>query len=149
MRVSSKCQYALRALFAIARRGEPGLSRVMEIAEEQDIPPRYLENIVNQLRKGGFVHSRRGKEGGFSLSRPARDIRLGDVIRFIEGPIHPTGCNGEKPGQACRFKGRCVFIRHWNEAEKALESVYDNTTIQDLVEEDRRFLQDQALDYCI
>ena len=104
MAVSLKCQYALRGLFALARREAEGLSRIPDIAEEQDIPPRYLENIFNQLRQGGFVESKRGKEGGFHLARSARDIRVGDIIRFIEGPMHPTNCGVEKPGTSCRFQ---------------------------------------------
>jgi Rrf2 family protein len=149
MRVSLKCQYALRALFALARRELEGLPRVVEIAEEQDIPPRFLENIFTQLRQGGFVDSKRGKEGGFFLTRSARDIRVGDVIRCIEGPMHPTGCDSEPSSGACRFRGRCAFMRLWDEAEKALESVYNSTTLQDLVEEDKRLATDLGIDYCI
>ncbi|MDR0362020.1 MAG: Rrf2 family transcriptional regulator [Planctomycetota bacterium] len=149
MRVSLKCQYALRALFALARRELEGLPRVAEIAEEQDIPPRFLENIFTQLRRGGLVESKRGKEGGFFLTKPARDIRVGDVIRCIEGPMHPTGCGSEPSGGACRFRGRCAFVRLWDEAEKALEAVYDSTTLQDLVDEDKRLSSEPATDYCI
>jgi Rrf2 family protein len=149
MKISLKCQYAVRALFALARRGGEGLSRVTEIAEKQDIPPRFLENIFNQLRQGGFVESKRGKDGGFFLSRAARDIRVGDVIRFIEGPLHPTGCGSESFAGNCRFRGRCAFLRLWDDAEKALESVYDSTTLQDLVDEDMRLASGLAIDYCI
>jgi Rrf2 family protein len=149
MRVSLKCQYALRALFALARHEYEGLPRVTEIAKRQDIPPRFLENIFIQLRQGGFVESKRGKEGGFFLTRAARDIRVGDVIRCIEGPMHPTGCNSGLSSEVCRFRGRCAFLRLWDEAEKALESVYDSTTLQDLVEEDKRLATGLALDYCI
>lgn len=149
MKVSMKCQYALRGLFSLARREQEGVSRVTEVAEEQDIPPRYLENIFNQLRQGGFVDSRRGKEGGFYLTRPARDIRVGEIIRFIEGPLHPTGCASGTQTETCRFKGRCAFIRLWDEAEKALESVYNATTLQDLVDEDRRLEDKMTFDYCI
>lgn len=150
MRVSMKCQYALRGLFALARREQEGLSRVTDVAAEQGIPPRYLENIFNQLRQGGFVESRRGKEGGFYLTRPARDIRVGEIIKFIEGPMHPTGCTDDSPGKdVCQFKGCCAFIRLWDEAEKALESVYNATTLQDLVDEDRRLGNNAAIEYCI
>ncbi|MCC8189715.1 MAG: Rrf2 family transcriptional regulator [Planctomycetes bacterium] len=149
MAVSLKCQYALRALFALARNHGQGLLRIAEIASEQDIPPRYLENICNQLRQGGFVEGKRGKDGGFALARPPRDVRVGDIIRFIEGPMHPTNCSSDKPGDSCRFQGRCAFMRLWDEAEKALAGVYDNITLNDLVEEDRRITADAGIDYCI
>ena len=76
MGVSLKCQYGLRALFELARREGEGLVRLTEIAEKQAIPGRFLENILNQLRQGGFVESRRGKDGGFVLlwRRPAGQI---------------------------------------------------------------------------
>jgi Rrf2 family protein len=149
VRVSLKCQYALRALFALARGEYNGLPSVVEIAEEQDIPPRFLENIFIQLRQGGFVDSKRGKEGGFFLARSPRDIRVGDVIRCIEGPMHPTGCDSEPSRRVCRFRGRRAFARLWDEAEKALRAVYDSTTLQDLVETDKRLTSDLAIDYCI
>ena len=75
MSVSLKCQYGLRALFELARRAGNGPTRIQEIAEAQAIPPRFLENILNQLRRGGFVESRRGKAGGFVLARPAGQRR--------------------------------------------------------------------------
>jgi Rrf2 family protein len=147
MKISLKCQYALRALFALARREREGWSNVTEIAEEQAIPPRFLENILRQLRQGGFVDSRRGQGGGFFLARPARDIRVGEVIRFIEGPMHPTGWAAEP--SAGRPRGHGPFERLWNEAQKALEAVYDSSTLRDLAEEDRRLASNSANDYSI
>ncbi|MDR3077864.1 MAG: Rrf2 family transcriptional regulator [Planctomycetota bacterium] len=150
MPVSLKCQYALRALFALAKKEGEGMLRINEIAEEQDIPPRYLENICNQLRQGGFVEGKRGKDGGFVLSRRARDIRIGDIIRFIEGPIHPTNCATGKSGKVvCRFRGSCIFIHLWDKAEEALKSVYDNITLMDLVEDDKRLSRQRISDYSI
>ena len=149
MGVSLKCQYALRALFVLAQREGEGFIRIPEIAEEQDIPPRYLENIFNQMRQGGFVESRRGKVGGFFLARPARDISVGDIVRFIEGPMHPTNCQADTSASACRFLGKCAFKRLWDDAEKALENVYDNTSLKDLVEEEKRLSRQVPHDYSI
>ena len=145
MGISLKCQYGLRALFELARREGEGLVRLTEIAEKQAIPGRFLENILNQLRQGGFVESRRGKDGGFVLLRPARDITIGEIIRFIEGPIHPVDCSGDNPTHKCSLRGNCVFIHLWDEATAALEKVYDGKTLQDLVDEDRA-LSDNTVD---
>ena len=77
MSVSLKCQYGLRALFELARRTGSAPTRIQEIAEAQASPPRFLDNILNQLRRGGFVDSRRGKAGGFALHWCAQ---------FVSGP---------------------------------------------------------------
>lgn len=149
--VSQKCQYGLRALFELARHEGEGLMRLTEIAEIQAIPPRFLENILNQLRQGGFVDSRRGKDGGFMLARPADQIRVGSIIRFFEGPIHPVNCAGENPTHKCPLRGGCVFMLLWDEARLALESVYDSKTLRDLVEMEARLSSTPApsTDYCI
>lgn len=137
MGVSLKCQYGVRALFELSRRwGKGGLVRIPEIAETQAIPARFLENILNQLRQGGFVESRRGKGGGFTLARPPSAISLSEVITFIDGHIYAVGCEGEPPLHNCRLRGSCVFIAVWREARQALENVYNSKTFQDLLDAD-------------
>jgi Rrf2 family protein len=135
MSLSLKCQYAVRALFELAKRRSDGLVRLQEIAEAQHIPKRFLENILNGLRQGGFVQSKRGKEGGFRLNRDASEISVGDVIRFIENSIHPVGCVAD---QLCPMTGKCIFIGLWNEANRAVEKVYDEKKLSDLVQDDEQ-----------
>ena len=134
MSVSLKCQYGLRALFELARRTGSGPTRIQKIAEAQAIPPRFLENILNQLRRGGFVDSRRGKEGGFMLARSASQITTLEVIRFLDGPVHPFDCEGDNPVRKCSLGPDCVFMPLWQRARQALENVYGGTTLQDLVD---------------
>jgi Rrf2 family protein len=136
MGVSLKCQYGLRALFELARRHGDGLVGIPEIAEAQAIPRRFLENILNQLRQGGFVESRRGKGGGFMLSMAPSRITVGDIVQFIDGGIYDVACEGDKPLHNCRLKGTCVFLPVWQEARAALEAVYNNKTLQDLLDAD-------------
>ena len=137
MSVSVKCQYAVRALFELARRKDQGLIRLQDVAEAQDIPQRFLENILNQLRQGGFVESRRGKDGGFVLLKPAAQISIFDVVTFIDGPLYPVECAGLTPVRKCVFQGACVFSALWEEARHSLESVYKGKTLQDLLDLDR------------
>ena len=146
MGVSLKCQYGLRALFELSRRWGCGLVRIPEIAEAQAIPARFLENILNQLRQGGFVESRRGKGGGFMLARAPSTVTLAQIVSFIDGQIYSLDCEGEPPLHRCPFKGSCVFLPVWREARTALESVYANKTLQDLLEADQR---GAPPDYCI
>ncbi|MFU2210758.1 RrF2 family transcriptional regulator [Solidesulfovibrio sp. C21] len=138
MPVTQKCQYALRALFELARRKGDGPIPAGGIAERQAIPKRFLEVILHQLRQGGFVDAQRGKEGGFYLARPAETVTVGEVIRFMDGPISPVDCHRERPGHDCPLRGGCVFREMWEEARAALEKVYDARTLRDLLEEDRR-----------
>ncbi len=149
MSVSLKCQYALRALFELARRDGDGLVRLTEIAAKQAIPGRFLENILNQLRQGGFVDSKRGKDGGFVLARPAAEITVGDIIRFIEGPINPVDCVSSRESGDCPLKGSCIFLNLWSEVTEALESVYDRKTLRDLVDEDKRICAQGVDNYSI
>jgi Rrf2 family protein len=134
MLISQRCQYALRAVFEVAKRFGQGPTKIDQIASAQAIPPRFLAAILNQLRQGGFVESRRGSDGGYLLARPPSSLTVGELIRFIEGPIGPVGCiDGGRAGQ-CVLRGSCVFRSLWDEAREAVENVYDNTTFDDLVE---------------
>ncbi|MDR1489666.1 MAG: Rrf2 family transcriptional regulator [Desulfovibrio sp.] len=138
MGVSLKCQYGLRALFELSRNWEGGLLRIPAIAKTQDIPERFLENILNQLRGGGFVKSRRGRGGGFQLSKPPGTITVADVVRFIDGQIYSLSCEGDQPLHHCDLKRRCIFKPLWQKARIALEDVYNSVTLQDLLDEERR-----------
>ena len=150
MWVTQKCQYALRALFELAKRQGEGAVRSMDIAANQAIPKRFLEVILHQLRQGGFVASQRGKEGGFYLARPAAEVTVGAVIRFMDGPISPVDCHRERPGHDCPLQGSCIFRSLWDEARDALERVYDTRSLADLVAEDRRMRKAaKAGDYVI
>ena len=136
MLISQKCQYALRAVFELSRRNGQGPIKVADIAKPQAIPHRFLEVILNQLKQAGFVSSQRGNEGGYFLSRPPSEITVGNVIRFVEGPIGPVDCVADNSRRDCPLYGDCVFFSMWERVREALSSVYDNTTFQDLVMQD-------------
>jgi len=145
MSISVKCQYGLRALLELAKRKDQGLVRLHDVARAQAIPRRFLENILNQLRLGGFVESRRGKDGGFMLLKPPARISVHDVITFIDGPIYPIECAGVTPLKKCSFYGNCVFSSLWDEARQALETVYRQKTLQDLLDD----AENHVFDYVI
>lgn len=87
MKLSSKGRYAVRALFDIAFYNEGRPTQVKDIADRQGIPPRFLEQIFQELKRAGIVGSKRGPQGGYLLAQSADAIRLGDVVRALEGPI--------------------------------------------------------------
>jgi Rrf2 family protein len=90
--ISQRAKYALRALVALARNGQSSAMAIAEIAEKQTIPKKFLEQILLELKRGGFVTSQRGKQGGYCLLMPASKITYGDVLRLIDGPVAPLPC---------------------------------------------------------
>jgi len=149
MHLSQKCQYALRAVFELCRRQGQGPIKIADVAKAQAIPVRFLEQILSQLRQGGFVESRRGNGGGYLLTRCPREITLGEVIRFIEGPIEPVECMSSSGPDQCPLRSACVFMPIWHKAQEALATVYDDSSFQGLIDEDKRMRGQQALTYAI
>lgn len=147
MQISQKCQYALRATFELARRYGCGPVKIADIAEAQAIPVRFLEQILSQLRQGGFVRSRRGNAGGYLLEKLPEALSVGEIIRFVEGSLGPVECMAGSSG--CPLDGSCVFLPMWEKAKEAMAAVYDSTTLQRLVEDEARRRGERALDYCI
>ncbi|MCY2930706.1 MAG: Rrf2 family transcriptional regulator [Planctomycetota bacterium] len=137
MDVSQKCQYALRALFELAKchKQGVGLTPASWIARKQDIPGRFLGMIMNELAHGGFIQSRRGVKGGFALAKEAREITVGMVVRYVDGPIGPVSCVRELRDD-CGLAGNCAFIDFWRRVRDAVAGLYDGTTLQDLVDEE-------------
>ena len=135
MSVSSKCYYALRAVYALADHAGPEPLKIAEIAEREQIPIRFLEVILNQLKGGGFVQSRRGAEGGYRLARPADQLTVGEIMRYIDGPIAPVDCVSQTRPKVCEFPGGCHFYSFWARVRQAISDVVDKTTFADLIRE--------------
>jgi len=130
VRVSAKVDYALRAMAELAA-GDTPLVKGERLASAQSIPPKFLENILLELRHAGLVASQRGAEGGYRLARPAAEITLADVIRAVEGPI--ASVRGGRPEDAS-YEGPAVGLREvWIELRAAMRGVLEGTTVADLV----------------
>jgi Rrf2 family protein len=150
MLVPQKSQYAVRAIFELAKRRGQGPVKIAEIADAQAIPPRFLEVILSELKQASFVTSRRGNEGGYLLVSLADQLTVGKVIEFIQGPVGAVPClAGEANGSTCRLHGHCVFLPMWDNVRKAISDVLDNTTFQDLVDEEKRNRQKYVPAYSI
>lgn len=137
MQVSQKCQYTLRALFELAKRRDGEPVAAAEIAHVQAIPSRFLELILQDLRSRGMVESRRGNKGGYALAVSPETTSVGDVIRAVDGPLMPVKCVVGRSDESCRLKKCCAFMGIWKKAQKAMEEVYDNTTLQNLIDAER------------
>jgi len=137
MRVSKKCQYALRAVLELSLRDSGQPVKIHEIAGAQNIPPRFLELILNQLRHAGLVNSQRGKQGGYLLARPAEELTVGEVIEHIQGLISVTTENAKKPNSSESYFGDDAFKEFWQRVNNAVSEVCNNTTFAELVEREK------------
>ncbi len=134
MQVSARVDYGMRALAELASRGPDGVATGEELAAQQELPTKFLEGIMTQLRRAGLVVSKRGAEGGFRLGRPAEEIALADVFRALEGPI--ASVRGVAPEELA-YEGAAVHLREvWVATRAALRSVLENITVADLVDGD-------------
>lgn len=136
MLVTQKCQYALRALFELARQGSRKPIKIAQIADRQAIPYRFLEVILSQLKQGGFVESRRGTEGGYRLALAPREVSVGDVVRFIDGHRPGEETKAAQDGDGARAEPD-FFSPIWEEARRSVFEVFDGTTLASLVERDQ------------
>jgi len=118
-----------------------------DIAQRQQISLRYLEHLIAPLIAGGMVRSTRGAKGGISLARHPKDIRLSEVIQLLEGSVAPVECINN-PG-VCDRSGACATRDIWGEMKQAIDEVLESTTLQDLVERQKRKEQPEAAMYYI
>jgi len=132
VRVSAKVDYALRALLELAA-SEPERPVTAErLATAQKIPPKFLENILLELRRAEIVSSQRGVEGGYRLARPADEISVADVVRSLEGSI--ASVRGVRPEEV-EYTGPAQSLQPlWVELRASMREVLEGTTLADLVE---------------
>ena len=135
MLVTTKGRYAMRLMVRIAQQGSGGKVPLRQVAEEEDISLKYLEQVVRPLMAAGLVRSVRGKGGGYALARDAAEIRAGDVLRAAEGSTVPVVCLalGEESG-GCPRKDECTTVRFWAGLDKVIEEYVDGSTLADLAE---------------
>jgi Rrf2 family protein len=130
MRVSAKVDYAVRALLELAV-ADDGPVKGERIAQAQEIPLKFLENILIDLRHANIVRAQRGAEGGYWLARPANEVTLGEIIRAVEGPL--ASVRGEPP-EDVTYPGAAEHLRTvWVAVRASLRSVVDELTLADVV----------------
>lgn len=133
MRITHKVDYAVRAMTALARHqaAAPGVAVKRELlAEEESIPPAFLDDILRSLRNGRLAQSQRGAEGGWRLARPPKEIFVGDIIRAVEGPL--AAVRGIRPHELVDEGVDETFVGLWVATRVALRSVLDEVSIADL-----------------
>jgi Rrf2 family protein len=133
MRVSAKADYAVRAAVELAA-NPGGPIKGERLSTTQEIPLKFLENILGELRHAGLVQSQRGAEGGYWLAKPAEKIRVADVIRAVEGPL--ASVRGTRP-ESLEYKGRAELLQDvWVALRANIRGVLESVTLADLVSGD-------------
>lgn len=131
MRVSAKADYAIRAMIELAAAGD-GPVKAERISQAQEIPIKFLENIMSDLRNAGLVRSQRGTEGGYWLARPADEINLAQVIRTVDGPL--ANVRGHRPEEVA-YAGAAEPLREvWVAVRASLRRVLESVTLADIVQ---------------
>ena len=133
--LSMKAKYALRALMVMAR-NEKKMLAAKTIAKEADIPQKFLENILQELRHHGFVDSKRGIFGGYFLVKPATQISVGDLIRTVDGPLAPIRCASVTAYQKCDDcldETTCAIRKTMLEVRNAISDVLDNKSLREMM----------------
>ncbi len=118
MQITRQADYAVRAVYYLARLGENGRAATSQIAAEQHIPASFLAKIISQLSVAGLLHTARGARGGVSLAHPPEEISLLDVVEAIDGPILLNECVADSSD--CEFKDDCPMHPIWVEAQRDL-----------------------------
>jgi Rrf2 family protein len=146
MKLTVRGEYALRALTYLGRFYGSHVIRIQEVSEAEAIPKRFLEQILNDLRTGGFVESRRGIAGGYRLAKPPERIPLAAVVRHIEGALAPVGCVSENYYEKCNCpdENRCALRSVMKEVRDAVAGLMEKMTLADLVQRARQLLSEPA-----
>ena len=134
--ISQKSKYALRALVALAKQPPGSSTFIGDIAENENIPKKFLEQILLDLKRHGIVASKRGKAGGYGLWRPADMISFGEVLRIVDGPIAPLPCVSKiayRRCKDCKSEAACEVRKVFANVAEATRAVLDRTTIADAI----------------
>lgn len=133
MMISTRGRYALRVMVDLAEHTTGAFTPLKEVAERQEISQKYLESIMSNLSKSGFVEGAQGKGGGYRLTRAPEDYKVGEILRLTEGALVPVAClePGSKP---CSMSSHCRTIPMWNRLNHVINDFFDSYTIADLMQ---------------
>ncbi len=134
LKLSTKGQYGVRAMFEIARGYPENPVTIKEISERQEVSVAYLEQILNKLRRAGLIRSVKGPGGGYLLARKPGDVNIASILKELEGPVAITSCLDPEEGCA-RVEG-CVTHLLWRSLGAKIEAFLETITLKDLLEKE-------------
>ncbi|MGN6713316.1 RrF2 family transcriptional regulator [Anaerocolumna jejuensis] len=133
MKISTKGRYALRLMLDLALHNTGEYVTIKSISARQEISDKYLEQIITQLSRAGYVKSTRGAQGGYRLAKAPEEYTVGMILRLIEGSLAPVSCL-EDGADPCSRTSQCATLEVWKELYDAINNVVDNITLADLVD---------------
>jgi Rrf2 family transcriptional regulator, cysteine metabolism repressor len=136
MKVSTRGEYGVRAMVALAHNYGNGPMSIAAVSKASSVPTAYLEQLIGPLRRAGLVESKRGAQGGYQLSRPPELVRVGEVYRVMEGPVAPMECVSEDVSeQTCPLIDGCETRPVWLRMREAIVDAIDSITLADLIKQ--------------
>ncbi len=132
MKISTRGRYGLRAMIDMAAYRDQGPIATHTIAQRQGISERYLEQLMVPLKRAGLIKSIRGPQGGYTLAKNPDQIKAGDVIRILEGPLAPVDCVSEVNPDECNRAESCVTRKLWTQVRDSVTEILDSYTLTDL-----------------
>ena len=136
MKLSTKGRYGLKAILDLALHSAEGQVTLYSIAERQGLSESYLEQLFAALKKADLIKSVRGPQGGYMLADSPENISVGDVLRALEGSLAPTDCvSDDRYAGQCGNSERCVTRSVWEKIRDGINSVIDNITLQELIDD--------------
>jgi Rrf2 family protein len=138
MRLSKRGEYGLRAMIALAgnppKSDPPAMMQIREISEQEQISPKFLEQILLTLKNAGLLHSKMGVGGGYYLARPAREITLGQIFRILDGPVAPIRCVSQMAYEPCGCPDEetCGLRLAMSDVRNAIAEILDHTSLADI-----------------
>ncbi|GHV46316.1 AsnC family transcriptional regulator [Clostridia bacterium] len=145
MKISTKGRYALRVMADLAMNDKGDYISLKEVATRQEVPIKYLEQIIPLLSKAGYLKSTRGNNGGYRLSRQPRMYTVGDILRAAEGSLAPVACLDD-PENVCERQHECITLEVWEGLYRVINEYLNNITLEAMVE---NYRLKQIDNYCI
>ncbi len=133
MKLSTKGEYASRAMLELSLRYDKGPQHIHKISMAQDIPQRFLEQILLLLKRAGYLKSKKGPKGGYYLAKSPAEINVAEVIRVLEGPLAPIDCVSVMAHEPCPMEATCGLRWLWKEVRDSVAEILERTTFADLV----------------
>ena len=137
MRLSTKGEYASRAMLELSLYHEKKLLHIRDISRAQDIPERFLEQILLMLKRAGYLRSRKGPNGGYYLAKPPSEITVAEVIRVMDGPLAPIDCVSVMAHEVCPREDFCGLKWLWKEVRDSIAQILERVTFEDLARRTR------------
>jgi Rrf2 family protein len=142
LRLSTKGQYGVRAMFELAKNYEKGPLTIKEIAKRQDVSVAYLEQLLNKLRKAKLIRSQKGPGGGYVINKKPEEISVGMILRSLEGPVAIVKCL-DPSEKGCKRVDGCVARLLWKSLGEKIENFLDTINLQDLIQEESKLTRSE------